>query len=411
MAITDKEQGVWNLEEVYNKINQGGIWEFTEKFDMWAWGNAQDWRFGAYPSPANINRSSPTQIGNYGDFSSTAWDLSKTHSNGDVWQNHMMVIRNGELWCWGQNQSGQLGKNDKAQRASPVRVGTDSNWAAVGIGGRTTFATKTDGTLWGWGSNGPGQLGMNNRTSYSSPVQMMSDKTWGTSADNLTIGGDTENGSTRSFLIDSSNQLWAAGYNYTGELGLNDKTQRSSPTQVPGSTWKMTTTGDGWSNAIKTDGTLWGMGKSHSYGGGFPGPNKSSPVQIGTNTNWANISGCWKNSLGVQTDGTLYAWGEGVFGSMGDNSTGNNNSPTPVGTDTTWSTTARPQNTYVTAAAIKSDGTLWAWGNNYFGQLGQNEGPGADGPGGYSSPVQIPGTSWARISSSGREAFIATSLQ
>ena len=107
----------------------------------------------------------------------------------------------------------------------------------------------------------------------------------------------------------------------------------------------------------------------------------------------------------------MWTWGNGTYGSMGDNSTGTNNSPTPVGTDTTWSTTARPQFTYATVAALKSDGTLWAWGNNYFGQLGQNEGPGTDGTGGRSSPVQIPGTSWARISSSGREAFIATSTQ
>tara|TARA_R100000152_G_C6750379_1_gene174014 strand:- start:60 stop:1292 length:1233 start_codon:yes stop_codon:yes gene_type:complete len=410
MAITNKEKGVWDVDQVYNKINEGGIWEFTEHYDMWAWGNASDWRLGAYPSPTSTHRSSPTQIGNSGTFSSTAWDLSKTHSNGDVWQQHMMVIKNGELWCWGGNDAGQLGQNNKTSGRSPTRVGTDSNWAAVGIGGKHTFATKTDGTLWGWGSNGFGLLGLNNRTSYSSPVQMMSDKTWSTSADNLTAGGDTTSSNTFSFLIDSSNQLWACGYNYDGNLGVNDRTHKSSPTQVPGTSWKMTTCGDGWANAMRTDGTLWGMGKSGSYGGGYSGGKKSSPTQL-NGTNWATISGCWKNSAGVQTDGTLWAWGEGIYGSMGDNSTGNNGSPTQVGTDTTWSTTARPQHTYVTAAAIKSDGTLWAWGNNYFGQLGQNEGPGADGPGAYSSPVQIPGTSWARISSSGREAFIATSLQ
>ena len=408
MAITDKEQGVWELDEVYNKINQGDIWEYTENYDMWAWGH-NEYRLGGAGSPQNQDKSSPTQIG---AAISTGWDLSKTHSNGDVSQRQMAVIENGNLWVWGYNIGGPLGLNNQTSYNSPIQVGTDSTWAAVATGGTTMIATKTDGTLWGWGTQGFGALGLNSRTPYSSPVQLMSDKTWPTSSDALTVGGSDTGKESRMFAIASDGTIWACGQNSHGSLGTNvggTSNHKSSPVQIPGS-WKMTTSADRFGAGIKTDGTLWSWGYSYSGSIGVPGFARSSPVQL-NGTNWATISSNWKCSLGTQTNGTLWSWGEGGYGTMGDNSKGDNLSPTQIGTNTNWSYTARPQNTYLSAAALKTDGTLWAWGSNRYGQMGNNEGTGDNSTGGLSSPLQIPGTQWSQIKSAGRKSFIATSIQ
>jgi alpha-tubulin suppressor-like RCC1 family protein len=212
-----------------------------------------------------------------------------------------------------------------------------------------------------WGSGGSGQLGLGTTTSYSSPVQVGSDITW----DKITTG-DAHVLSTR-----TDSTLWTWGYNGFGQLGLDDTTNRSLPTQVGALTnWYSIGRGSNHSIAIKSDGTIWATGYNVSGQLGQGNTlNRSSFVQIGALTNWAIAGNTTEDfSLAIKTDGTLWSWGRNDFGQLGLNNTTNRSSPTQVGALTTW---AKVAGGGLSAAAIKTDGTLWTWGIGSVGSLGQ----------------------------------------
>ena len=189
--------------------------------------------------------------------------------------------------------------------------------------------------------------------------------------------------------------LWGPG-GY-GKLGLNSSVNKSSPTQLGTSTnWSNIAGGHDYSAVIKTDGTMWLWGlNSYSVYGGMQGDNtivnKSSPVQLGALTNWSQVAvGADYHVLSLKTDGTMWAWGYGGFGALGDNTTSiNRSSPVQIGSLTTWSKVAA---SYRHSMAIKTDGTLWTWGNNSWGQLGGTTAQLAS-----SSPVQVGAlTTWSK---------------
>jgi len=220
---------------------------------------------------------------------------------------------------------------------------------------------------------------------------------------------------------DAFHKLFTWGMNQHGVLGQNKAYAqiegRSSPTQVgTDETWgprasQSTGNSSEYMSNIKTDGTLWMWGTAINGALGLNDTQRrSSPTQVGTNTNWSNIiAGNEGAHLAVKTDGTLWAWGGNKQGVLAQNNEGDGlnvkSSPTQIGTGTDWSTHFATGSTCF--AAIKTDGTLWTWGNGYQGQLGQNQG-GASTQ--YSSPVQIPGTTWSTLSrgGDGTNNFLAT---
>jgi alpha-tubulin suppressor-like RCC1 family protein len=235
------------------------------------------------------------------------------------------------------------------------------------------------------------------RIDYSSPVQVGTDTTWATGACKL-VAGAYAGGS-----IKTDGTLWLWGRNFTGSLGQNEGTptpgypgSKSSPTQVPGTTWNTFSQSYSMSShchVIKTDGTLWSWGNNTNGKLGFNDIiSRSSPTQVGTDTTWSHVSDkSW--TLGIKTDGTLWAWGSNAYGALGLSQTGGPttkiSSPTQI-PGTTWSKSFS-SSTHV--AAIKTDGTIWAWGKEQnYGSLGQN----SNTEYGYSSPVQVPGT-WQGI--------------
>ena len=400
MAITDKEQGVWDVDQVYNKINEGDIWSYTGARGLYMSGPNRYGRLGLNePGGSSATKySSPTQVGSdtnwfegsFGDGNHVSAMAQKT--DGSVWswgdsgtwgasgrnvrgaggpanrsspvqifagpgevgslassgyKNAMYRKSNGELWAWGQGNLGQLGQNDRINRSSPVQVGTDTTWSNnIWSGGYNAMAVKTDGTLWTWGANHTpdyqGVLGQGNTTRYSSPTQVGTDTTWATEK-NKGCSGTADMA-----CIKTDGTLWTWGKNRDGVLGHNNETSYSSPRQVPGSYSKVTIGTGGQCGVIKTDGTLWAWG-GNTYGnlGQNNRTKYSSPRQIGTDTDWAKI------------------FGQGPYGASA-------------------------------LAAIKTDKTLYAWGQQAVagvpnGILGHNDGVR------YSSPVQIPGT-WKHAS-------------
>jgi len=274
------------------------------------------------------------------------------------------------LWTWGQNISGGLGDNTTTQRNTPVTtLAGETNWKQVSAGNRShTTAIKTDGTLWTWGFNSYGQLGDNTTTTRSTPV--------------TTLAGGTNwkqvaGGFNHTTAIKTDGTLWTWGRNNFGQIGDNTTTQRNTPvtTFAGGTNWKQVACGRHHTQAVKTDGTLWTWGANSS---GQLGDNTTTqrltPVTtFAGGTNWKQVAGGYQHTAAIKTDGTLWGWGSNNRGYLGDNTSGNTRN-TPVTTFAGGTNWKQVSCGYNHTAAIKTDGTLWTWGGTFTnnGQLGDN---------------------------------------
>jgi len=290
-----------------------------------------------------------------------------------------------ELWGMGNGNYGALGQGNTTSYSSPVQVGALTDWATV-VSGTAGLAVKTDGTFWSWGRNHVGQLGNGNTTDTSSPVQVGALTTW------ATVGGNEGH----SAAIKSDGTLWAWGYNNSGQLGQGNTTDTSSPVQVGALTdWLEVACGTYVTMATKTDGTIWSFG-SNTYGNLGDGSitDRSSPVQIGALTTWSKITCNGKFAMALKTDGTIWGWGRNDSGGLGQGNTTDYSSPVQVGALTTWSKVRAGSDSGGSGwtMAIKTDGTLWCWGRNNYGQLGVGN------KDTNSSPVQVGAlTTWSKI--------------
>jgi len=413
MAITDKEEGVWSVDQVYNKINQGGIWDYDGSLSgsLYLWGtgyygaignNKAD---GHNPAPS-VYILSPNQVP--GTWANAMFTSNGCNFNGGI-------KTDGTLWLWGNNTYGALGQNESnpQRRSSPVQVpGTDwrkmsdtpgSNAVSAqgsASGANTTcFAFKTDGTLWGWGANEVGMLaqpGDNYSGSGSGPGPHKSSPVQIPGTNWKLVAGSAYN---NAFGIKTDGTLWSWGENDNGTLGQNTQGpsgRRSSPVQLPGTTWKTVICGGGSDCvlATKTDGTMWGWGSNlrgqigHDNESG-PNAKYSSPVQI-SGTTWDRpINAGGDATVVLKTDGTLWGMGRNEQGELGLNNANSISSPAQVGTDTDWKDGAGKQGT---TFGLKTDGSLYSWGVGQNGTLGLNE----SGTVRKSSPTQIPGT-WLTV--------------
>jgi alpha-tubulin suppressor-like RCC1 family protein len=300
----------------------------------------------------------------------------------------------GTLWGVGDNGNGELGDNTTSDRSSPVQtICGGSNWVEINCGYYNIAGLKNDGTLWTWGKNYQGGLGDNTTVYKSSPVQTICG---GTDWKTMVVGTYYEHCAA----IKTDGTLWLWGHNEYGEIGDETTDDKSSPVQTVcgGTDWKQIASGGNHTAAIKNDGTLWMWG--YNGGGeveyGQLGDNtiidKSSPVQtVCGGTDWKSVSCGEKFTAAIKNNGTLWTWGENNNGQLGDETTDNKSSPVQTiagGTD--WKQISCGDNHMI---AIKNNGTCWTWGCNEYGQLGDET---TDSK---SSPVQTVtyGTDWKQV--------------
>lgn len=327
-----------------------------------------------------INRLRPTQLGSDSNWAKVCFGKFRGSGNGglDRFRIFCLALKtNGTLWAWGVYEHGQVGNGSASNssvsydflngstQTSPVQIGSDANWSKIATGIVHALAIKTDGTLWTWGYNGQYQLGDGTTTQRNAPVQIGSDTDW------VAISAS----GSHSIALKSNGTLWAWGDNTYGQLGIGGGS-RSVPTQVGSDTdWsKISTAGGGaiWptahSLAIKTNGTLWSWGYN-GYGQLAQGDasNRTSPTQVGSDTNWGKICAGDLTSFAIKTSGALYACGYNAYGQLGDGTAATRNSFVQIGSATDWDGV---YSDFFNTMARKTDGTLHAWGVNEHGQLG-----------------------------------------
>ena len=324
-----------------------------------------------------------------------------TVSAGGYWEAHyanywdpynhyyytIALTTDGALWAWGDNRDGQLGIGDDQPQVTthPLPIPGDNDWAAISAHTHTV-ALKTNGTLWAWGDNRDGQLGDGTTTSQNKPKQIISEGSndWAT----VTAGFSC------TLAIKTNGTLWAWGNNWAGQLGDGSKTNCRSPQKIGTDTdWLAVAPGFAHTIALKANGTLyaWGNNSSGAFGNNTR-LDSDVPLQIGGDEDWVAIAaggngdfdggdtgnGICNYTVALKADGTLWAWGDNTYYQLGDGTTDSHIEPNQVGTDTNWATIST---TSVFVMASKTDGSLWAWGHNYEGQLGD----------GTTAPSPIPG--------------------
>lgn len=305
--------------------------------------------------------------------------LWPTQLGGSRWQavtagqNHACALdASNLLTCWGVADSGQLGKTvasgDPVPNGQTVQL-ADTDWTAVGAGAYHTCAKKQDNTLWCWGANFAGQLGLGvtrvanpetGKSQWNTPTKINEDADWALLAVGSSHACATKNDAT----------LWCWGSNSDGQIGSGSNTTAFAPTQVghAGAVWA--SAGGSHTCATYGDGTLacWGLNDAGQLGDGTTA-KKNIPTAVPGN-DWAAVEVGASHTCAIKTDGTLWCWGDNTYGQLGDGTTAGHVQPTEVRFAAgPWAALSLSS---ANSCGLLSTGSLYCWGDNSKGQIGDN---------------------------------------
>jgi alpha-tubulin suppressor-like RCC1 family protein len=333
----------------------------------------------------------------------------------------LVLDQDGDLWSWGGNYYGQLGRgsdspDETVYSIKPIFVASFSGIHAIAAGQDHSLAVKKDGTVWYWGFTRyfPDEI----KYIFSpTPLQL----------ENTTGGNSVAAGSSHSLALLANGSVLAWGDNADGQLGDGAMTVRSIVSSVLGLTGvTQVSAGNGHALALKEDGTVWAWGAGQNGQLGTDRrANVSRPAKVDLLSSVKRVAAAGSHSLAIKNDGTLWAWGSNYYGQLGDGSTDDRSKPVQVkakiggvlqplanivaacggdshsaaidssgtvwrwGYDDEYSADADTNYYYDTAIKVvaipaskdiacgngftlvlANDSTVWAWGDNYYGQLG-----------------------------------------
>ncbi|WP_233582418.1 RCC1 domain-containing protein [Corallococcus sp. CA053C] len=319
---------------------------------VWAWGDNSHGQLGLGDV---ITRASPTQVAGLGNVGSVS--AGGGHS--------LALLYDGTVWAWGDNASGQLGLGSTSPRTTPTQVPGLDGIVAVAAAGSHTVAVRYDGTVWSWGDNWYGQLGIGSTTGRTVPTQV------------LGLSGivAVAAGLRYSLALHYDGTVWAWGDNASGQLGDGTTLQRTTPVRLLGlSNVVALDAGNTHTLAVRSDGTLWAWG-SNSNGelGSAASANRTTPAQLPGLSGVVTVAAGNTHSMVVNSSGWLFNWGRNTSGELGNGTTSfsSNATPAPAMMSVQAVASSSPDRWGETfALALRTDGTLWAWGSNTDGQLG-----------------------------------------
>ena len=258
-------------------------------------------------------------------------------------------------------------------------------FTAVTAGYRHVAGIKPNGTIWTWGWGNWGQQGNTSDFDEYSPLQLTSTSNW----------QSIKSSRLNTFAIKTDGTLWGCGGNLYGGMGIGSTVDHISVmTQIgTAANWKQVTSGDYFTIALKTDNSLWGWGQNDGYqmGNNVCCGNQLTPIQIGAATDWKTTGTSHvRSGFAIKNNGTLWCWGTNIAGLLGDSSVTERVVPTQFNPATDWDKMS-VGNAHI--LILKTNETLWAWGNYGFGETGQNPSSIVD----LSVPFQIAGT-WKAMS-------------
>lgn len=414
-SITSQRTPVSVLGAVktFCKVAVGNAWTaaITNGGRVWCWGNGGDGRLGTGSTASALTPVSI--IGAVKTFCEIAAGNATTAA----------IDKNGLIWSWGFNNSGQLGNGANVAQCTPVSLaGVRKTFCKISLSNGQTIALDKNGGVWGWGFNANALLGDNSVTARNTPVSLAGTKktfcaiaagnqhslaidkygntwAWGTNSlgslgANIPIVGNTPAvstpkaivlGVTRTFCaintggqfsnaIDKNGIIWSWGNNASGRLGDNSTTNRYTPINLLGATktFCKLSAGGNWSLAIDKNGRVWAWGTGSNGRLGDNGiTQRLTPVSIlGAVKTFCEISAGGSHSLGIDKNGKAWGWGLNSSGYIGDNTV--TQRLTPVSVLGAVKTFCQISAGTLHSLAIDKNGRAWGWGYNYYGGLGDN---------------------------------------
>ncbi len=271
------------------------------------------------------------------------------------------IMENGDLYCWGNNGVGQVGNGTTEDQTTPVKVLSNVKFVFC-FSSRFLLAIMENGDLYCWGHNNYGQIGNGTTEIQTKPVKILSNVKSVSYCLNYVVSAITENG-----------DLYCWGSNSHGQVGNGTTKIQTTPVKVLSNVKSVSCSAE-FMSAITENGDLycWGYNGDGQIGNGTT-EDQTTPVKVLSDVESVFYSvihddGGYSVSA-ITTNGDLYCWGDNSYGQIGNN--GNTKKQTiPVQVLSNVKSVYYSYSDYCSVSAITTDGDLYCWGNNNYGQAG-----------------------------------------
>lgn len=288
------------------------------------------------------------------------------------WRHTCRITMDDQLYCWGENESGQLGTGDVASRSTPMRVGTSADWMSVAAGSNHTCGVRAPGKLFCWGDNSQGQQAGGSTNNQGPRGRLRQVMDWEDVVD-VQCGGDN------CCALRAGGALYCWGANLDGSAGVGSQ---MSPITRPmrvgqNATFLRVLSVGGWhSCAIRRDGMLmcWGRNEDGQLGLGENQASRRSPAAVGDH--WLRVAAGDQHTCAIRGDRSLYCWGGNGFVQLGmgyetlDKMLVEAKMPSVVSVAQKWAEIAAGS---FHTCALTLSGQLSCWGRGSSGQLGADD--------------------------------------